>query len=139
MPETRHVVARVGDVPENSSKLVAIKGRPIALFHVAGEYFAIHNNCPHEGGSLCHGYLVGAVQSNAPGVYEFSRAGELVQCPWHGWEFDLRTGRSWCDPGKVFAKSYKVEIRDGRALAEGPYVAETFPVSVDGDYIVITM
>jgi nitrite reductase/ring-hydroxylating ferredoxin subunit len=139
MAAAQHVVARVGDIPPNGSKLVTVKGRPIAVFNVAGEYFAMHNVCPHEGGSLCHGNLVGLVQSSAPGQYEYSRAGEMVQCPWHGWEFDLRTGRSWCDPSSIYAKSFRVEVREGRELVEGPFIAETFPVSAEGDYIVITV
>lgn len=137
--ETRHVVARVGEIPANGSKLVKVKGRPVALFHVNGEYFAISNTCPHEGGSLCHGKLVGLVRSSEPGVYEHSRPNEMLQCPWHGWEFDIRTGQSYCDPNSIRARSYRVVVKDGAELAEGPFVAETFPVSVEGQYILIEM
>ena len=59
---SRHIVASVGDIPENGSKLVEVKGRRIAVFHVAGEYFALTDRCPHEGGSLCAGKLIGLVQ-----------------------------------------------------------------------------
>jgi 3-phenylpropionate/trans-cinnamate dioxygenase ferredoxin subunit len=136
---TRHVVAKVGEIPNRGSKLVEVKGRPIALFHLDGEYFAISNVCPHEGGSLCHGKLVSLIKSGEPGVYERTRPFEMLQCPWHGWEFDIRTGQSYCDPNSIKARSYAVTIKGGAELAEGPFVAETFPVSVEDRYILIEM
>jgi 3-phenylpropionate/trans-cinnamate dioxygenase ferredoxin subunit len=136
---TRHVVAKVGEIPEKGSMLVKVKGRPIALFHVGGEYFAISNVCPHAGGELCHGKLVGLIRSSEPGVYERTRPFEMLQCPWHGWEFDIRTGQSYCDPDSIKARSYAVTVKDGAELAEGPFVAETFPVSVEDQYLLIEM
>ena len=137
MSRRRHVVARVGDIPENGSKLVEVKGRQIALFHVGGAYYALTDRCPHEGGSLCRGLLVGRLSSKAPGTYDLSRPHEFVQCSWHGWEFDLRTGQSYTDPDSIRARTYKVSVAPGEELAKGPFVAETFPVTVDGDYILV--
>ena len=134
---SRHIVASVGDIPENGSKLVEVKGRRIALFHVAGEYFALTDRCPHEGGSLCAGKLIGLVQSAEPGQYLYSRPHEMLQCSWHGWEFDIRTGQSYCDPDSIRARTYQVTVEPGDALAKGPFVAETFPVSVEDSYIVV--
>jgi 3-phenylpropionate/trans-cinnamate dioxygenase ferredoxin subunit len=83
------------------------------------------------------GLRIGVSRSSTVGVFEHSRAGEMVRCPWHGWEFDIRTGQSYCDPSKVRVRTFEVAVMDGAALAEGPYVAETFPVSVENEYIVI--
>jgi 3-phenylpropionate/trans-cinnamate dioxygenase ferredoxin subunit len=134
---SRHVVARVGEIPPNGSKRVEVKGRHIALFHVNGEYFALTDRCPHEGGSLCAGRLVGLVTSKEPGRYDYARPHEFVQCSWHGWEFDIRTGQSWCDPDSIRARTYQVTVQSGEDLAKGPFVAETFPVSVEDQYIVV--
>ncbi|MFO0188253.1 MAG: Rieske (2Fe-2S) protein, partial [Alphaproteobacteria bacterium] len=90
----RHIVAKVGDIPPNGSKLVTVRGRQIALFHVNDAYYALTDRCPHEGGSLCAGLLVGRLTSKEPGTYDLSRPREFVQCSWHGWEFDIRTGQS---------------------------------------------
>jgi len=97
-----------------------------------------------------------------------------LRCPWHQWEFDLETGRSWYDPGSVRTRTYKTEVASGgellapshqgefrpmpgladkvtnqlgsvlrpdehRNLAKqpGPYVAETYSVSVEDDYLII--
>ena len=57
--------------------------------------------------------------------------------PWHGWEFDIRTGQSWCDPTRVRARPYAVSVQPGTRLVAGPYVAETVPVSVENDYVVV--
>ena len=114
-----------------------MRGRDVVVFNVKGEYLALLDRCPHQGGSLCRGKLVGLVESDAPGRYRYTRQGEIIRCPWHGWEFDLRTGRSRCDPSRTWVKSYPAGALPGGRLAEGPYVAETFEVSVEDDYVII--
>ena len=103
-------------------------GREIGIFNVEGEYFAVGNRCPHKGASLCKGRIVGLVEATGPGDYQYSRRGELLRCPWHGWEFDLRTGRSWCEPDRTKVRSYELKVEPGGALIEGELRAETFPV-----------
>ena len=61
----------------------------------------------------------------------------MVKCPWHGWEFDIRTGKSWCDPGSVRVRQYTVVVKPGTELVEGRYVAESFPVRVENNYVVV--
>ena len=79
----------------------------------------------------------GLVESKEPGQYCYSRPGEMVKCPWHGWEFDIRTGKSWCDPSRVRVRQYPVAVKPGTELVEGPYVAESFPVRVENNYVVV--
>ena len=114
-----------------------INGDDFRCFNIAGEYFGLLNRCPHQGGNLCEGVLTGLVESNAPGDYRYTRQGEILRCPWHGWEFDIRTGQSYCDPDKFRARPYKVEIEPGKTVVEGPYVAETIPVKLEEDYVVV--
>lgn len=134
---TRHVVATVDQIRPGERMLVTVNGREIGIFNVGGEYFGIGNRCPHNGGSLCKGRIVGLVEASVPGSYQFSRRGELVRCPWHGWEFDLRTGRSWCEPDRTKVRSYDLKVEPGSALAEAPLQAETFQVSVEKQYVVV--
>jgi nitrite reductase/ring-hydroxylating ferredoxin subunit len=134
---SKHVVASLRDLPPGSRRRVIVKGRPIAIFNIGGEMFGMLDRCPHQGGSLCEGRLVGLVESAMPGQYRYSRQGEILRCPWHGWEFDVRTGQSYCDPGRVQARQYPVEIATGAAVVEGPFVAETFPVTVEDMYVVV--
>jgi 3-phenylpropionate/trans-cinnamate dioxygenase ferredoxin subunit len=133
----RFVVARADEIAPGERKLVSVRGRDVVVFNVEGEYFALLDRCPHQGGSLCRGKLVGLVESDEPGSYRYHRAGEIIRCPWHGWEFDLRTGKSWCDPARTWVKSYPSSVQPGGRVVEGPYVAETFEVKVEQDYVVI--
>ena len=133
----KHVVAAVADIPPGGRKLVTADGRAIVVFNLGGEFFALSNRCPHRGGSLCQGSLTGLVLSDEPGEYNYTRRGEIIRCPWHSWEFDIRTGKSWCDPNRVRARNYAVSVEPGAKLVEGPYVAETFAVSVENEYVVV--
>ncbi len=134
---SRHVVAAVKDMPPGSRKLVHVGGRDVVVFNIRGEFFGVLNRCPHNAGPLCEGTLTGIVESREPGDYALKRPGELIRCPWHGWQFDVRTGQSWCEPDRLKTKVYDVEVAKGGELVEGPYVAETVPVTVEEDYVVI--
>jgi nitrite reductase/ring-hydroxylating ferredoxin subunit len=136
---TRQVVARAGDVAPGTSVVVTVKGRDIGIFNLDGEYFALANRCPHAGGPLCQGRIVALVQSDGPGHYRLTRHREFLRCPWHGWEFEIRTGQSWCDPNSTRARQFAVTVEPGEQLVKGPYVAETFTVSVEEDYLVIDL
>jgi nitrite reductase/ring-hydroxylating ferredoxin subunit len=136
---SRRVLARAIEIPPGTSKIVTAMGRQIGLFNVGGEFFALSNRCPHQGAELCKGWVVGLVQSDGPGEYRVTRPGEFLRCPWHGWEFDIRTGQSWCDPKTMKARNFKVQVEPGAELVKGPYVAETFPVTVEEDYLVIDL
>jgi len=133
----RHVVARISDIPPGDRKLFTIAGRPIVVFNIRGEFFALLNRCPHQGASLADGLLTGFVNPSKPGKYCYERQGEIIRCPWHGWEFDIATGQSWFDPAKTKVRSYKAQASSGRQLVQGPYKAESFPVSLEEDYVVV--
>jgi len=134
---SKHVVASARELPPGRRKLVNVDGRAIVIFNIGGEFFALLNRCPHQGGNLCEGRLIGLVESSEPGHYRYSREGEILRCPWHGWEFDVRTGKSWCDPARIRTKTYDVGIEPGRSLVEGTYRAETFAVTIEQEYVVV--
>jgi nitrite reductase/ring-hydroxylating ferredoxin subunit len=134
---SRHVVASVAEVVPGSCKLVTAKGREIGLFNVGGKFYALANRCPHKGGPLCHGRITGLAQSSGPGDYRLIRNGEFLRCPWHGWEFEIATGQSYCDPTTMRIRQFEVVLAAGEELVKGPYVVENFTVSVEEDYLVI--
>ena len=136
---SKHVVAAATELPPGSRKLVNVRGRPIAVFNLGGEYFGLLNRCPHQGGHLCEGLVTSAVTADRPGEYRLSRHGEIIRCPWHGWEFDIRTGQSYCDPKRFRAKAYPVNVEPGASVVKGPYVAETIAVSIESDYVVVDL
>ena len=136
---TRHVVAAVSEIPPGSRKIVTVRGREIGVFNLDGAFYALINRCPHQGAALCTGAIVSRLEAPLPGEYRLGRPGSMIRCPWHCWEFDIRTGQSWCDPEDVKARTYNVAVEPGEALAKGPFVAETVPVSVEQDYVVVTL
>lgn len=80
--------ARLEDLRPGTCLSVALKGeRGVALFHVNEEILAMENTCPHAGGPLGEGTL----------------DGEVVTCPWHGWEFNVRTGQCVKNPVPAWA------------------------------------
>ena len=135
----RHVVAKLSEIPPGTRKLVEPAGRPVVVFNVGGRLFAVSNRCPHAGGSLFHGKLVGLLEATEPGKYTYSRQSEIIRCPWHSWEFDLTTGMSRCDPKTVRVKAYPVDVEPGANNVEGPPKVETFEVSVKDDDVVVTI
>jgi nitrite reductase/ring-hydroxylating ferredoxin subunit len=145
---SRHVVARVDEIPLNGSKVVTIAKRSIGVFHLESGYYAIRNRCPHQGGPLCLGRQVGTVESEQPGEYNFKPDPVIIRCPWHQWEFDVRTGQSWFDPTKIRVRAYDAYLAPGADLLAtdgvgeripGPFVAESYPVSVEEEYIVVEL
>jgi len=106
-------VAKIGEIPEGSCKIVEVEGRSIGVYNVKGEYYAVSNYCPHQGAELCKGPVCGTTLESQ--VYEFiyGRDQEILRCPWHGWEFDLKTGKSLFSD-KVRVRSYPVTEVDGQ-------------------------
>lgn len=108
-----HDVGSTSDIPINSFKVVDAGGRSIGVYNIEGEFYAIHNYCPHQGAKLCQGPVSGTTLPSGVYEYLYGREREIVRCPWHGWEFDIKTGKSLFDE-KVRARSYPVQVKDGR-------------------------
>ena len=147
----KFVVARADEIEPGERKLVEVAGRSVGVFNLGGEFFALRNHCPHQAGALCEGTLWGVLESDCPGEYRYEDSKEILACPWHGWEFHVRTGQSWCAPEKLAVRSYDVSVvasedlladsADPEApapgMVRGPYVAETYAVELEGDLLVI--
>jgi nitrite reductase/ring-hydroxylating ferredoxin subunit len=144
----KYVVATVDEIPSGGRKIVEVGGVSVGVFNLSGDFFALRNRCPHQGGPLCLGKLWGSLEAVVPGEILYSRPGEILACEWHGWEFDIRTGQSWCDPRRLRTRRFPVTVESGATLVaaeeesteervRGPYLAETFPVTSDGSYLVV--
>ena len=102
-------VARVEDIPPGSKKIVQLGKISVGIFNLEGEYFALLNYCPHQGAELCKGKICGTFTKSNVHQFIYDRPNEIIRCPWHGWEFDIRTGESLFST-KIRAKSYPVEV-----------------------------
>ena len=143
----RIVVCPVSAMAPGDRRIVQAGSRSIGVFRVGDRFFGIRNRCPHQGGPLCRGHLLGDAVADSPGSVRIASDPLRVACPWHGWEYDLETGQSFMGPGQMRVRSYGVALEPGAALvaeiesstelSPGPYVAETFDVHVQGDYVVL--
>lgn len=103
-------VAAVGDIPPGARKIVDVDGRSIGVFNVNGTLVAVLNVCPHELAPICRGRVQGTTLPSVPGEFRWGREGEILLCPWHGWEFDLLTGAALADKRRL--RRYPVTIED---------------------------
>jgi nitrite reductase (NADH) small subunit len=113
----RHVVGDRADFPPGSSTLVDVNGRSVGVFNVDGALYALRNVCPHHGAPLCLGTVTGRMAlTTAPHRYEYQAEPKVLRCPWHGYEFDLRDGRSMLKPESLRVRSYRIEIERGEVV-----------------------
>jgi nitrite reductase (NADH) small subunit len=89
-------VSKKDEVPAGTIREFALDGKVVAIANVAGKLFAINNVCLHRGGPLGEGEL----------------NGQVVTCPWHGWQYDVTSGKLATNPA-VGVQTYAVEIRGG--------------------------
>ena len=94
-------VAKATDVPVGEIRQVEAGGKAIALANVGGAFHAIDNTCLHRGGPLGEGILEGAV----------------VTCPWHGWQFDVITGKNTVNPAAAVG-CFAVEVKGDEVFVD---------------------
>lgn len=165
MAATKVVVGRADALADGERMTVQIAGRLVVIFRQKGRFYGLLNRCPHRGADLCKGRFMANITSETVGEYVFHGEDRLLACPWHGWEFDITTGQSFFDPQGVRARPYPVEVASGDdvitelesgqasytpaefaaasgasgdGMQPGPYQAETYDVSVEDDYIVVS-
>lgn len=140
-----HRVCKVSDLPPGQRTIVDIAGRSIGVFNIEGEYHALRNVCPHQLAPLCKGRISGTTLPGPVGEFNYGHEGRILRCPWHGWEFDITTGRSVFNPHKVRVRSYEVTVEGENGSThtctmsaddEDPSV-ETYPVTVESQWVVV--
>jgi nitrite reductase (NADH) small subunit len=110
---TVHYVLEADEVPEGGHAVVTIEGKSIGIYRINGAYYAINNYCPHQGAPMCAGLVSGTTLPSDVYEYEYGKKGEILRCPWHGWEFDIRTGKSLFSE-KIWLKTFEVSVLDGK-------------------------
>lgn len=139
----RIVVCKLEEFPPGERRIVRAGRRSIGVFRVGDDFYAVNNHCPHQGGPLCLGRTKPWLHSAGPGEYAMAGNDALIACPWHGWEYDLATGQSFLGPGEPPVRTYPVRVdaaepaRAKGGRLPGPYVTETFPVTVEDAYVVV--
>ncbi len=96
-------LATLDELPVGSAKEIEFEGRVYALFNIDGVISAIDGICPHQGGPLAEGHLQGTT----------------VTCPWHGWQFDVQSGKTPMGP-KIKQPVYEVKLEGQEVLVAVP-------------------
>ena len=110
-----HDVGSEGDLREAGRLVARIGGREVGVLldHESGAPRAFRNRCPHHGAPLCEG-VVRPRLGGDPGSYRLA-GGAVLHCPWHGWQFELESGRCPDDP-RMRVAVYQARIAGGRVL-----------------------
>ena len=110
-------VGAFADLDEDAQTIVHADGIEVGVFRLGNEVFAYENRCAHQGGPACEGKIIPKViavlgADRTVKHDDFDDAEMHFVCPWHGWEYDLRTGRHAGDP-KIRLRPIEVTRRDG--------------------------
>ena len=110
-----HDLGEVETLEREGRLIAAVGGREVGVVRDpdTGALYGVRNRCPHHGGPLCLGQ-VREREAGTPGSYALSGR-RVLRCPWHGWEFDLETGRCLDEPS-LRAAVYPARAEAGRVL-----------------------
>lgn len=120
-PKARHrgrlVVCAASELAPGQKRVVVDPetGVSIGVFNISGEFFALKNVCPHYGAPLCQGSVHGTHRPSPVFTYRPDLQGRVLRCPWHGWEFDIVTGKALYDANSRVA-TYVCEVSDDGEL-----------------------
>lgn len=111
------LVVKISDFPEGDRRIVQAEKAEIGVFHHKGSFYAYANTCLHSGGPACEGVLMPKVLEVLADdrTYQgqiFSEDEMHFVCPWHGWEYDIKTGACAGDP-RMKLRKYDTVQRDG--------------------------
>lgn len=117
---TTHVVATTDELRAGDRVVVEIDGREIAVFNNDGDYRAYLNWCLHQGGPCCEGPLTGTYTASYDRDtrqvdLRWHREDEILNCPWHGWEYDVTTGEC-LSRQHLKLPSYPVHVENGNII-----------------------
>jgi nitrite reductase/ring-hydroxylating ferredoxin subunit len=110
-------IADVSEFDGDGSRVIEeVRGQEIAVFRHDGEFYALANYCVHQSGPLCEGGLTGYSDvAEDMWDWEFDTEEKYLSCPWHGWVFDITTGRNAKDDSYA-VPTYEVEVADGEVF-----------------------
>jgi nitrite reductase/ring-hydroxylating ferredoxin subunit len=117
-------IGSAAEFDDPGRKIIDANGVEVGVFKLAGEFFAYLNVCPHIGGPACQGKIIAKVDEvisadrTSMGL-KFSKTQINVVCPWHGYEFDIRTGSHPGNPRIQLAR-VKVEVQGGDVVLSVP-------------------
>ncbi len=118
-------IGAAAEFVDGTIRTVGVNGREIGIVRWNGAMYAVNNLCTHQSGPVCSGILSGRLTAASPGGMDLDTSTPILACPWHGWEFDLRTGRALHD-AQHRLRIFPVRVENGRVLVDvGPASNDT--------------
>ena len=118
------MIGKAAAFPNPGRKVVEVEGVAVGVFCRDGKFTAFENVCPHMGGPVCQGKIIARVQEligedkTSLGL-AFAKDQVNIACPWHGYEFDISTGRHQGNP-RLRLRPVAIEVVDGDLLITLP-------------------
>jgi nitrite reductase (NADH) small subunit len=111
-------LGRPDDYADGTATIVEVGGRQVGVVRWGDAVYAVRNVCPHQLGPVCAGLVRPQIISGGrPGAVGVDLEAPILACPWHGWEFDVRTGRCISGGGQGL-RTYPVRLEGGRLLVD---------------------
>lgn len=110
-------VGPVDRFPDGQITILEVGDRSVGVYHKQDEWYALQNLCPHALGPICKGRVSGTILPTAPsGEFETGLDGYVLTCPWHRWEFDVRTGQALFGVDRRRVLTFPVTVEDGQVF-----------------------
>ncbi|MFN4088252.1 MAG: Rieske (2Fe-2S) protein [Alphaproteobacteria bacterium] len=110
----------IDDFPTGRYRTFQVGRREIGVVKLAdGSVHAVLNRCPHRGAPICRGVVTGTLLPSDPDDLTLGMEGEIVRCPWHGYEFSVRSGECLFTGGGMRLRTFPAAVRDGRVHVDG--------------------
>lgn len=107
----RYPAGSLEELTRKGRSIVKVKGMEVGLFLVDGQVQAWRNVCPHAAAPVCEGRVCGTRLPSDVYEYVYGKDQGVLRCPWHGWEFDLKTGRHLAEEDRgVKLRGFETEI-----------------------------
>jgi len=110
-------VGSIEEFPEGCASVVVAGRTEVGIVRWSGAFYAIGTICTHQGGRLCLGVLSARLTAGRPGEMLVDDAAPVIACPWHGWEFDVASGKAIWDP-TIHIRTFPVRVTNGRVMVE---------------------
>jgi 3-phenylpropionate/trans-cinnamate dioxygenase ferredoxin subunit len=114
----RYAVCSADELATGQRRVVSCGRLRVCVFNVDGTLEALLDRCPHQAAPLSSGVVSGspvARANDAPGVLDYEPHARFLRCPWHGWEYDLRSGRALAEP-RIRVRKYRVSVESGEIV-----------------------
>jgi 3-phenylpropionate/trans-cinnamate dioxygenase ferredoxin subunit len=117
MDSKEHDVGAVSEFEPGEIRKKMVGSRAIAIVRKGDSFLAVRDLCPHQGAPLSSGTVSGTPRRCVPGEeIVLDRVGEILICPWHGWEFDLISGGTLDNPRSGRVRTYPVRVKGNRVI-----------------------